>query len=411
MTARGTGSAVAVVGLWLAARTLGVPQLQTAAVALLVLLVGSAVWVLVLPLRLSVVRTLEPSTVAFGGSSRLRLVVRNLGTAPTPSAWLEDGIPVALGAGHAHRIPVLTPHRILDLEDTLVGSHRGRFELGPITATVRDPFGFVERRRIIDVPGSLTVHPEIWSLPPGAPLGGAAGALAVGSRRATVRGDDLADIREYVHGDDLRAVHWPSTAHRGKLMVRRAEEVTAPRATVLLDVRRSRHAGTGPRSSFEVAVAGTASVVHHLDTRGRGVTLLDRPSVHAPAPRPADAWMPVLAALEPEDVDLSGLLRQIASGAAGEGTLIAIVTPPGPDELRALVRAGRGASSRLAVVLDVPTFAGDDPDPTAAHAVAGLRAAGWRATRLTAADTFAVRWQDLLGRRAHEAVTAQAVTP
>jgi len=193
-------------------------------------------------------------------------------------------------------------------------------------------------------------------------------------------------------------------------MVRRTEEVTAPRATVLLDVRRSRHAGTGPRSSFEVAVAGTASVVHHLDTRGRGVTLLDRPSVHAPAPRPAGAWMPVLAALEPEEVDLPGLLRQIASGAAGEGTLIAVVTPPGPDELRALVRAGRGASSRLAVVLDVATFAGGPPDPAAAHAVAGLGAAGWRATRLTGDDAFAVRWQDLLGRRAHEVVTAEAVT-
>ncbi|MEX2549665.1 MAG: DUF58 domain-containing protein [Nitriliruptoraceae bacterium] len=411
MTARGTGSAVAVAGLWLAARTLGVPQLQTAAVALLVLLIGSAIWVLVLPLRLSVERTLEPSTLPFGGTARLRLLVRNLGTTPTPTAWLEDGIPAALGSGRAHRVPVLTPHRMLDLEDTLVGRHRGRFELGPVTATVRDPFGLVQRRRTIEAPGVLTVHPEIWPLPPGATLGGASGALAVGSRRATVRGDDLADVREYVHGDDLRAVHWPSTAHRGKLMVRRSEEVIAPRATVLLDIRGSRHAGSGPRSSFEVAVAGTASIVHHLDSRGRGVTLLDRPSVHAPTPRPASAWMPVLAALDPAEVDLPGLLRQIASGTAGEGTLVAVITPPDPDELRALARAGRGAPSRLAVVLDVTTFAGGPPDPAAEHAVGGLTAAGWRATRLTADDGFATRWQDLLGRRARDAVPAQPVTP
>lgn len=399
MTRRGIGTLVAIVALWLAARSLGVAQLHTAAVALLVLLVAAAVWVVFLPLRLEIDRTVVPGVVPFGGRVRVQLLVRNLGSVPSPTAWLEDSVPSALDHPPAFRLPVLTPHRMLELSYEFTGVHRGRFTLGPLTATIRDPFGLVQRRRTIGARGAVTVLPQVWPLPPGIPLGGASGSVAAGPRRATSHGDELADIREYVRGDDLRAVHWASTAHRGKLMVRRAEEATSPRATVLLDIRRDRHRGTGAGASFEVAVATAASVAHHLGARGRAIALLERPSVHAGAPQPAAAWLPVLARLEPDEVDLTALLRQIATGTAGEGTLVAVVTPPDPEELRALVRAGRGASSRVAVVIDTATFAGEStPDPAAHRAVAGLRAAGWRATAVRHGEPVPERWQELLGR-------------
>jgi hypothetical protein len=399
MTRRGFGASVAVVLLWVAAHALGVPQLQVAAVALMVLLAGALVWIGVSPLRLEVSRAIEPAVLPFGGRTRTALLVRNTGRVPSPSAWLEDAVPGVLGHPRTYRLPVLTPHRMLDLATELEGIHRGRFVVGPVTATIRDPFGLVQRRRTIDSTAVLTVHPQVWPLPPGVPLGGASGAVASGPRRATIHGDDLADIREYVRGDDLRAVHWASTAHRGKLMVRRAEEATSPRATLLLDIRRQRHAGSGPDSSFEVSVATAASVLHHLSARGRGVTLLDRPTRDLAAPMPADAWMPVLADLSPTDVDLTALLRQVATGAAGEGTLIAVVTIPDPAELTALVRAGRGASSRLAVLVDAPSFAGATAgDPAVERAIIGLRAAGWRVTTLAAGDRLEVRWRELLAR-------------
>ena len=399
VTRRGVGTLLAVAGLWVAARTFGVAQLHTAAVALLVLLGGAAVWIVFLPLRLEVDRSVEPGTVPYGGRARVQLLVRNLGSIPSPAAWLEDAVPPALGQAPSFRVPVLTPHRMLDLSYDLEGVHRGRFVLGPLTATIRDPFGLVQRRRTIEVRDAFTVLPQVWPLPAGVPLGGASGSVSSGPRRPTTHGDELADIREYVRGDDLRAVHWASTAHRGKLMVRRAEEATSPRATLLLDIRGDRHRGTGPASSFEVAVATAASVAHHLGARGRFIALLDRPLVHAPTPQPAAAWMPVLAALEPAEVDLPALLRQVATGTAGEGTLVAVVTPPAPDELRTLVRAGRGASSRLAVVLDTPSYAGAaTPDPAALQAVVGLRAAGWRATLVRSGEQVPQRWQELLGR-------------
>ncbi|MGM0616562.1 MAG: DUF58 domain-containing protein [Actinomycetota bacterium] len=399
MTRRGVGAGVAVVLLWVAAHALGVPQLQVAALSLLVLLVGAVVWIIVSPLRLEVDRVVEPAVVPFGGRTRIALLVRNTGRVPSPSAWLEDALPGVLGQPRSYRLPVLVPHRMLDLATELDGVHRGRFVLGPLTVTVRDPFGLVQRRRSIDSTAVLTVHPPVWPLPPGVPLGGASGAVANGPRRATIHGDDLADIREYVRGDDLRAVHWASTAHRGRLMVRRAEEATSPRASLLLDIRRHRHAGAGPNSSFEVTVATAASILHHLSGRGRGVTLLDRPTRELAAPMPADAWMPTLAAVTPTEVDLHALLRQVATGAAGEGTLIAVLTTPDPAELAALVRAGRGAASRLAVLVDAPTFAeATAEDQALERAIVGLRAAGWRVTTLAAGERLDERWRELLGR-------------
>jgi hypothetical protein len=182
-------------------------------------------------------------------------------------------------------------------------------------------------------------------------------------------------------------------------MVRQAEEATVPRASVLLDLRRDRHRGTGPNASIEVAVATAASIVHHLATRQRGVTVLTRPERRLPAPQPTHAWLPVLAGLEPSDVDLLGLLRQVATGASGQGTVAAVVTTPEASELRALVRAGRGAASRLAIVVDTTSWTrSGTSDPAAVAAVAGLRAAGWRAARLGAGDRLEVVWRELLGR-------------
>src|SRR5690606_26208195 len=89
-----------------------------------------------------------------------------------------------------------------------------------------------------------------------------------------------------------------------------------------------------------------------------------------------------LATTSPGPVDLEGLLRQIGDGVAGDGTLITIVTVPGPAELRALVRAGRNFTTRVALVVDAASHQHREPDPAAQSAVRSLRSAGWRAAAL-----------------------------
>ena len=89
-------------------------------------------------------------------------------------------------------------------------------------------------------------------------------------------------VREYRLGDDLRRVHWRSTARTGELMVRREEQPWQSRATVLLDSRLVAHEGSGPGSSLEWAVTAAASIAVHLARTGFAVRLLtDHPDVEA----------------------------------------------------------------------------------------------------------------------------------
>ena len=70
-------------------------------------------------------------------------------------------------------------------------------------------------------------------------------------------GEDFYALREYVVGDDLRRVHWPSTARHDDLMVRQDELPWQGRATVLVDVR----ASTNTAESLELVISAAASIV------------------------------------------------------------------------------------------------------------------------------------------------------
>src|SRR5438270_830794 len=70
-------------------------------------------------------------------------------------------------------------------------------------------------------------------------------------------GDEFYALRAYEVGDDLRRVHWPSTARRDDLMIRQHEMPWQGRATVLLDVRQGAHT----EQSLEQAVSATASLL------------------------------------------------------------------------------------------------------------------------------------------------------
>ena len=88
-------------------------------------------------------------------------------------------------------------------------------------------------------------------------------------------GQDDAPIREYRHGDDLRRMHWRSTARVGELMVRREEQAWDPSATVMLDTRASAHAGEGMQHSLEWAISAAASIAIHFLEDGFSVEIYE----------------------------------------------------------------------------------------------------------------------------------------
>ena len=91
-------------------------------------------------------------------------------------------------------------------------------------------------------------------------------------------------LREYAPGDDLRHVHWRSTARRGHLMMRQNETRRRAPVLLMLDVRPATH----DRASFERAVEAVASIATALDRAGRPfeVAWSTGTTVGAPGPPP-----------------------------------------------------------------------------------------------------------------------------
>jgi uncharacterized protein (DUF58 family) len=408
LTSRGTGLIATAVVLWVVARTLGVGELQMAAVAALLLVAGAALFTATTSARLGVDRVVRPATLSHDAQATVALTLTNTGRLPTARVELVDGVPLALADRPRVRLEPLAPGARVSVTYQLHGSQRGRFTIGPLDVRFRDPFGLVARRRTLPSTATVTVHPPVQELPPGLHLGGSTVTAGRGRSHPAPSGDDLADVREYVRGDDLRSVHWPTTAHRGRLMVRQAESRQEPRAVLILDVRADRHRGTGPTASIETAVAAAASAGYHLASRGRSVVLLDRPMTGPPPATAWESWLELLADTRPEPVDLGGLLHQVGQGLAGDGTLVMVTTVPDATELRRVVRAGRGFSMRIALLVDAASHderggaAGD-----AEAAAAALRVAGWRVTVLRRGDRIDERWRDLL---VHRRLTAGTVS-
>jgi len=148
---------------------------------------------------------------------------------------------------------------------------RGVYPVGPAVVQVRDPFALTEAAGVAGTIDRLVVFPAVEDLD-GLPMGRGRDPSVNASRAsfAHTGGDDFFTLREYQHGDDLRRVHWPSTARRGELMIKQLEMPWQSRASVLLDPRRDAYADA---DAFEHAVGGAASVLRHLFRNGYTPTL------------------------------------------------------------------------------------------------------------------------------------------
>jgi uncharacterized protein (DUF58 family) len=87
-------------------------------------------------------------------------------------------------------------------------------------------------------------------------------------------GVELHSVRDHQEGESLRAVHWPSTAKRGQLMVKDLEDAPRDELAVVLDARAGTAVGDPPDSSFDVQVRAAGSILHMYARRGRRAMLV-----------------------------------------------------------------------------------------------------------------------------------------
>jgi uncharacterized protein (DUF58 family) len=339
LTRRGWALVSGSVTLVVLGRALGVLELFVLAGGGIGLAVVAVVSVLVRSRStLEGTRRLVPPRVHAGAESRVELTVRNRGDRRSPVVTLRDAVvQVRAGGGHGGHgatgargggpgLRGLAPPEPGGTDRAayrLGAERRGLFRIGPLEATVADPFGLAARTGQAAPATELTVYPRVESVAPPPLTTGHDPRAGGGHPTALGSGDEFYGLRAYEQGDDLRLVHWPSTARHDELMIRQQELPWQGRATVLLDVRASVH----DDASFEQAVSAAASLLAASWERDGQIRLLTTDGLDSgfgTGPGHLQAAMEHLAVIEPGSDRLDNLLGAVRRRATG--ALVAITT-------------------------------------------------------------------------------------
>ncbi|MDQ1386457.1 MAG: hypothetical protein QOG65_3836 [Actinomycetota bacterium] len=334
LTRRGWSFVGAAVGLFVGARMLGLVQLAVLSIATVLLLIGAYVWVRAKSPALEAHRTLK-ELLQVGVEGRVDLTVSAIRRSPT--------IAVADAFDHGRRAARFLLAPLGEAEEARAAyrfptDRRGRFEIGPLRATLTDPFGLVSSGRRVLGTEQVIVYPQVHEIVPPPDVGGLDLDRDHPAVKARVESSgDFMTLREYAPGDDLRHVHWRSTARRGHLMMRQNETRRRAPVLLMLDVRPATH----DRASFERAVEAVASIATALDRAGRPfeVAWSTGMAVGAPGRRHLAHIMDELAIVEPHGADrllIASTRRRSSALIAVTGRLLA----PDAASLGMLVRDG-----------------------------------------------------------------------
>jgi uncharacterized protein (DUF58 family) len=210
--------------------------------------------------RVRVDLRLQPVRVTAGQSVATSVTVTNL----APRRLLPTALEIPVGpVVHRYSVPSLAEGGSSEENFTIRTERRGVIPVGPVLTRRGDPIGLCS----LDV--EWTGVTEIMVRPPMVPLDALGAGLLrdlEGVSTEALSQSDLAfhALREYVPGDDLRHVHWRSSAKAmaaggdTNLLVRQYLDTRRSHATVVVD---DDLAVWGAPDDFETAMSVAASLI------------------------------------------------------------------------------------------------------------------------------------------------------
>jgi uncharacterized protein (DUF58 family) len=204
------------------------PSLYVPGVALLLLGVGSWLWVGLASQGAGIARMPGPATIEEETPYPVRLE-RAPGLLPPPGGELDEPLmdrPLRLNASTPRRVRV----------DVRFG-RRGRKQLEPATLTITDPLGLAARALRSD-PAEVLVLPRVEPL--GIDAQGVTSGLGREASRLSAHAAELEldSLRPYREGAPASRIHWPTVARRGEMVERRLVADIDLRPLVVVDPRK-----------------------------------------------------------------------------------------------------------------------------------------------------------------------------
>jgi uncharacterized protein (DUF58 family) len=334
----------------------------------LILLIGlggawliSYLWVLLLAQGLSLTREMRFGWAQVGDRIEERFTLTN--SSPVAAVWVEvvdhSNLP-DYQAGRVTGVGITSENR---WKTQSVCTRRGVFTLGPTTLYTGDPFGLYTLNLHHPASITLTVTPPIVPLPTIDVAPGGRAGEGRSHPNAMERTVSVAGVRHYLPGDNLRHIHWPTSARRNSLYVRRLDSTPAGDWWIILDLDQAVQAGQDQRSTEEHGVILAASLADRGLRAGRAVGLVANgdPLVWlSPQGGDTQRWeiLRQLALIAPGERSLAELLTRGRASFDQVASLIIITASAEGTWLEALLPLLRRGAVATVLLLDPISFGG-----------------------------------------------------
>ena len=365
------GAALVVVGM-----AAGYPELVLVGAAG-VMVVVAALAAMASRVDMTVTREITPVRVPEGDDAFGVLTVENRARRRSPGLIAVEAVG---GQRVTVALPGLRPGGRATARYRLPTDRRGIHQVGPLTLARSDPLRLTLAATEHPSHSVLAVLPRVHGVEP-VPSGRSRDMDGPTTATSPQGGIVFHSLREYVPGDDLRLIHWRSTARTGSLMVRHNVVPHEPRVMVVLDTRASSYQD----DAFEDAVRMAASL--SVATLDQGAPLRLRTTGGASALSGGggagrEVILELLAGIEAGDDD-PGLASLGRLASEGDGASLAVVTGHPPPEEVGAVPALRNRYDMVAMVrvgAPGPASAGSVPASLAVDGRTSEDAAGlWNA--------------------------------
>ncbi len=290
----------------------------------------SYLWTFFLSGQIKFERVIRFGWAQVGDQLEERFTVVNKSFAP--ALWLEvedhSTLPDAMGG----RVTSIRGHEVLEWKHKRECTRRGLFTLGPTTLRAGDPFGLCSVEEKNQDSTVLLVLPPILPLPSIEIAAGGRVGEGRRPRQAALETTVSVDtVREYIPGDPLKAIHWPTSARKDSLFVRQFEHMPSSDWWIFLDLAKGSQIGSGPLSTTEHGIILAASLADRGIRQGHSVGLVTcgQELTWMEPQRTSSQLISILRALaliQPGEHPLSELLTD-ARQSIRRGASLIIVTP------------------------------------------------------------------------------------
>ncbi len=322
------------VAMLVAGRILGVTELFGLAAAAGAVVAFGVTRVRSPRLRVALSAEVAPPVLSVGDPATLELSIENSGTVPTPTGRLHL-VPTGGGDGPLVEVPRLVPGERATVSLRLPTGRRGRHEVAGFDAVLVDGLGTARRSLTRVGTSRYGVRPVAEPLSGAVPSGGGGADLETTRSSADRLRSGASLLRPYLPGDDLRRIHWPTTARIGDLMVREGGDRERDVSTGVTVVLAQRYVPTdrdGGADGFEEAVSAAASLLTAACSEGpfRLVVAGGADTGEAAGPRHLDTALETLTdvagrAVRPDD---GGRVPGLPKGALEERVVLFVGACP-----------------------------------------------------------------------------------